>query len=106
MAKDQNVNVKSQSRLKTPTKKQKKAPYRSPDGRTRDLDIEKKLNEAFSIVFSGAAGLLVKNYLRSISTNRVLPPGTPSETITYYEGSRWMMGIIETRIRDGQEKKP
>lgn len=89
----------------------KKAPrkqdlYVSPDGRPRDKKIEHQLNEAFSIAFRGAVGDTVKNYLRSISTNEVLPPGTDPNTIVYKEGARWLMGIIEMRIKYGEDKKP
>lgn len=91
-----------------PTKKAppKKDLYVSPDGRSRPKKIERQINEAFAIAFRGAVGTTVKHYLRSISTNEVLPPGTDANTIVYKEGARWLMGIIEMRINYGEDKKP
>lgn len=91
---------------KKKTKKQTKRQYVSPDGKGRQEDVERKLNEAFAICFSSVTGQMVRNYLRSVSVNSCLPPGTPMETITYMEGARWLMGIIDSRIKDGEDKKP
>ena len=89
-------------------KQEKKKPrqYISPDGKSRNQKVERELNECFAICFSSHTGKRVRDYLRSISVNSVLPPGTPPETITYMEGARWLMGVIDTRIKDGEEKKP
>ncbi len=57
-------------------------------------------------VFRSVAGEKVLDYLRSITTNRVIGPGQPENTYSYAEGSRWLMGVISTRIKDGEEKKP
>lgn len=89
----------------------KKQPRKRPrqynvDGITRPPKIEKQLNEAFAIAFRGANGKLVLDYLKSITTNRVIGPGEPENTYAYAEGSRWLMGVISTRISDGEEKKP
>lgn len=84
----------------------KKEQYVSPDGKARAPATERQINEAFAVSFRGASGAFVRNYLRSITTNKVMPPGTPPDTINYFEGARWLMGIIDTRIKDGEEKKP
>ena len=84
----------------------KKEQYVSPDGKTRPPKVEHNLNECFAITFRDAAGQAVIDYLKSVSTNRVMPPGTPPDTINYHEGARWLMGIIDTRIKHGEEKKP
>lgn len=87
--------------------RQKPKQYISPDGRSREQLVERRLNEAFAIVFkTGGAQDSVLTYLRSITTNRVLGPGTDPNVINYHEGSRWLMGIIDTRIKDGEDKKP
>lgn len=80
--------------------------YISPDGKARPPGIERQLNEAFAVTFNCAAGQMVLDYLKSISLNRVLPPGTPPDTITYHEGARWLAGVIDTRIQHGEGKKP
>jgi len=67
---------------------------------------EHNINEAFAIVFRGPAAERVIAYLKSVSTNKVCGPGTHPDTINYFEGARWLMGIIDTRIKHGEEKKP
>ena len=88
---------------KTPVKRKQ---YISPDGASRPPLTEHNLNECFAIIFRGAAGQSVRDYLRSITTNTVMSPGTDPNVITYHEGARWLMGIIDTRIKHGEEKKP
>jgi hypothetical protein len=97
------------ARKKRPTKKKtprKRDQYISPDGLSRPPKIEHNLNECFAIIFRGAAGETVLNYLKSITTNRVLEPGLPENTYSYSEGARWLMGVIDTRKKHGEEKKP
>jgi len=90
--------------VKTTAEKPKQ--YIAPDGKKRPPKAEHQLNEAFAIVFSGAVGDTVRNYLKSITTNQVMPPGTDRNLIQYHEGARWLMGVIDTRIKDGEDKKP
>jgi len=91
-----------------PPKKEKRktAQYVGPDGRKRTKKVEHNLNESFAITFKSPAGQDVLNYLKSITTNRVLEPGLPENTYSYQEGARWLMGIISTRVKDGEDKKP
>lgn len=91
---------------KKPKQKTKQTIYISPDGKNRPTKVEHNLNECFAIVFRGAAGQKVRDYLKSITTNQVMPPGSDRNLIQYHEGSRWLMGIIDTRIKDGEDKKP
>ena len=86
--------------------RQKPTQYVGPDGLKRPAKFERKLNEAFAIVFNNAAGQEVLNHLKSVTTGRVLPPGLPPESYPYQEGARWLMGIISTRIKDGEDNKP
>ena len=90
-----------------PKKKVKTKPtqYVGPDGLKRPPKFEKNLNESFAIVFKSAAGQDVLNYLKSVMTGRVLPPGLDANAYIYQEGARWLTGIISTRIKDGEEKK-
>ena len=91
-----------------PPKKDKRKPtqYVGPDGLKRPPKFEAHLNEAFAIVFNSAAGKEVLDYLKSVTTNRVIPPGMEPQAYVYQEGARWLMGIISTRIQDGEDKKP
>ena len=88
------------------TTRRKPTQYVGPDGLKRPPKFERNLNEAFALIFNSAAGKEVLDYLKSVSTNRVLPPGLPPESYPYQEGARWLMGIISTRIQDGEDKKP
>jgi len=89
---------------KTPRSRAKQ--YVGPDGMRRPPKVEREINECFSIIFASAAGQKALNYLKSVTTNRVLEPGLPENTYSYQEGARWLMGVISTRIKDGEEKKP
>lgn len=96
---------------KTPRPQKKSKPakarqYVGPDGLQRPPAIEREINECFAIVFSGAAGQKALDYLKSVTINRVIGPGEPENTYSYQEGARWLMGVISTRIRDGEDKKP
>ena len=86
--------------------KQRAKQYVGPDGLRRPPNVEHELNECFAIIFSSAAGKKALDYLRSITVNRVIGPGQPENTYSYQEGARWLMGVISTRIKDGEEKKP
>jgi len=96
---------KEQRPEKKPPRKRKKQ-YIGPDGKRRPPKVEHNLNECFAIIFRGAAGQKALDYLKSITTNRVLEPGLPENTYSYQEGARWLMGVISTRIKDGEDKKP
>lgn len=96
------------SKPNRPTKKKKtrKQQYVSPDGLSRAPETERRLNEAFAIAFRGEVGKTVINYLRSISVFRAHEPGTDPNVVNQMEGARWLEGVIETRIKHGEEKKP
>ncbi len=92
-----------------PPKKEKRTKakqYIGPDGLRRTPKVEHDLNEKFAIIFASAAGKDVLNYLKTVTTGRVLPPGLDANAYPYQEGARWLMGIIATRIKDGEDKKP
>jgi hypothetical protein len=90
---------------KIPTSKQKQSQY-VVDGIRRPPAVERQINEAFAIAFRGEVGRKVLNYLRSISVNRAHEPGTDPNVIVQLEGARWMMGVIEQRLKNGEDKKP
>ncbi len=92
-----------------PPKKDKRksaTQYVGPDGLKRPAKFDYELNEKFAIIFASAAGKGVLDYLKSVTTGRVLPPGLDANAYPYHEGARWLMGIISTRIKDGEDKKP
>ncbi len=92
-----------------PPKKEKKTKpvqYFGPDGLARPPKAERDINECFALTFRGAVGKKTLDYLKSITINRVIGPGEPENTYSYQEGARWLMGVISTRIKDGEDKKP
>jgi len=103
---DENEVEIGKSRRPNKDTKQKKDQYIGPDGVGRLPAAERKLNEVFAITFRDQCGKDALDYLKSITTNRVLPPGLPPESYVYQEGARWLMGVISTRIKDGEDKKP
>ena len=98
------IGKESRPSKKVPRSKPKQ--YIGPDGLRRLPQVEHDLNECFAITFRGAAGKKVVDYLKSVTINRVIGPGEPENTYSYQEGARWLMGVISTRIKDGEEKKP
>ena len=76
------------------------------DGVRRPPAVERQINECFAIAFRGEVGQRTIAYLRSISVNRAHEPGTDPDVIVQMEGARWLMGVIEQRIKDGEDKKP
>ncbi len=92
-----------------PPKKDKRAKptqYVGPDGLKRPPKIEHHINECFAITFRDQCGKEVIDYLKSVTTGRVIPPGLDDNAYVYQEGARWLMGIIATRIKDGEDKRP
>lgn len=83
---------------------------RGIDGISRGQHVEDDLNEAVYNVFSTPAGEHVLNYLRSITLNRVGPPGETEGELREREGQRrlvaWLMARRETHelaMRKGTE---
>lgn len=101
---DDGIGKSKRPSKKAPRTKAKQ--YIGPDGLRRPPKIEREINECFAVVFSSAAGKKALDYLKSITTNRVIGPGEPENTYAYHEGARWLMGVISTRIKEGEEKKP
>jgi len=99
-------NIGRDIRPKKKAPRKRKPQYVGPDGLARPPKIEHNINECFAVVFRGPAADTVLDYLKSITTNRVLEPGLPENTYSYQEGARWLMGVISTRIKDGEDKKP
>lgn len=103
MSEEDVTQRKARPKKKTPKKRDQ---YVAPDGMSRQPKVEHNLNECFAIIFRGAAGDTVRQYLKSITVNQVMEPGSSPDLITYHEGARWLMGVIDTRIKHGEEKKP
>jgi len=76
-----------------------------PDGRERPPDIERRVNEAFTEVFKGAAGKYVMDYLKGITLNSVAGPEQSDAALRHLEGGRFIVGLIQTRIEIGIKQR-
>lgn len=71
------------------------------DGRERLISQEARINEWFAHTFRGAASEHVMDYLKSITINAVAGPEQSDSALRHLEGSRFLVGIIDTRIKLG-----
>lgn len=78
---------------------------RGPDGLVRQSRTEHRLNGLVHGVLSSPQGADLMAYLKSITVLRTHPPGTvTTEELLMHEGARWLVGIIDERIRLGAEQ--
>jgi hypothetical protein len=70
-----------------------------PDGVSRLPEIERKLNMLFLATFTTPAGAEALKHLRKITIEAVCGPDVPDATLRHLEGRRFLVGIIEQRIR-------
>jgi len=70
-----------------------------PDGVARLPEIERKLNMLMLATFTTPAGAEVLKHLRKITIEAVCGPDVPDMTLRHLEGRRFLVGIIEQRIR-------
>ena len=80
--------------------------YRPPDGIKRPAVEEHRLNEALALCFSGEAGAAALAYLRAVTIESVGGPGIRPDHLMHLEGQRFIVGLIEQRIRYGKDKQP
>lgn len=80
--------------------------YHSPDGRKRSVEDEHRLNEACAITFATDAGQFVLDYLKHITIHAVAGPGVDPGHLMHLEGQRFVVGIIEARVKHGQNQEP
>jgi hypothetical protein len=73
------------------------------DGIQRSDEAENRINEALALCFSGANGEFALKYLRSISIERVMGPNFDPNSLAHIEGQRFLVGIIEQRIKRAKE---
>lgn len=73
------------------------------DGIQRSDEAEDRINEALALCFSGANGEFALKYLRSISIERVMGPNFDPNSLAHIEGQRFIVGIIEQRIKRAKE---
>jgi len=84
-------------------KNKKPIPAKSIDGYVRSEQEERNLNKSFAGLFKGDAGDLVLDYIKSITTEAVAGPNIDSNQLFHLEGMRFLAGIIQTRIKKGEQ---
>lgn len=84
-------------------KTKKPIPAKSIDGYVRSEDQERTLNKTFAGVFKGDDGKIILDYIKSITTEAVAGPNIDSNQLFHLEGMRFLAGIIQTRIKKGEQ---
>jgi hypothetical protein len=84
-------------------KTKKPIPAKSIDGYVRSEQEERNLNKSFAGLFKGDDGKLVLDYIKSITTEAVAGPNIDSNQLFHLEGMRFLAGIIQTRIKKGEQ---
>ena len=74
------------------------------DGETRSIETEMKLNRIAAQIFTTGGGKELLNYLESITLRRLVPASADAGALYYYEGARWIVGVIKARITAGQKE--
>lgn len=75
---------------------------RSPacDGIVRSSEEDARIDSLVAAAFSTPSGREVLQYLRDITINMVGGPSISDAELRHREGSRYIVGIIEQRMRD------
>ena len=60
------------------------------------------LNDLLTTTFGTPHGIETLKYLKSITTERVAGPEIKADALFHLEGQRFLVGVIETRIRQHQ----
>lgn len=84
-------------------KTKKPIPAKSIDGYVRTDEEERNLNKTFAGVFKGEDGKKVLEYIKSITTEAVAGPNIESNQLFHLEGMRFLAGVIQTRIKKGEQ---
>jgi len=73
------------------------------DGVSRSQQEDDELNQTIAALFKSRAGKRVLDYLRSITIEFVAGPNISDAELRHREGMRYLVGIIEERMRMGQK---
>ncbi len=79
--------------------------YLSLDGYQRNFEDDKKISINIAALFKDELGKDVLKYLRSITIEAVNGAAVSDAELRHMEGQRYIVGLIESRIRHGQKVK-
>jgi hypothetical protein len=74
------------------------------DTETRSLEAEMKLNRLAAQLFTTGGGREFLDYLQSITMHRLVSARADAGTLYYYEGARWIVGVVKARVAAGQKE--
>lgn len=74
-----------------------------PDGIIRQAEQEDELDRWAAATFRDEVAKRFLNYLKSITMNNVLGPGSDDRELRHIEGMRNLYAIIERRIENGRK---
>lgn len=75
------------------------------DGFRRDKSEDTRISLDIASLFSTDAGQSVMKYLRSITIEQVNGAGVSDSELRHMEGQRYIVGLIESRMRQGHKSK-
>jgi len=79
--------------------------YLGVDGFHRKQSEDAKISLEVASLFSTEVGKSVLKYLRSITIESVHGAGVGNDELRHAEGQRYIVGLIETRIRHAHKVK-
>ena len=79
--------------------------YLSLDGYQRSQKDDEKISLNIATLFSSELGKDVLKYLRSVTIEAVNGAAVSDAELRHMEGQRYIVGLIESRIRHGQKVK-
>jgi hypothetical protein len=79
--------------------------YLSLDGYKRSRPDDEKISINIAALFKDELGKDVLKYLRSITIEAVNGAAVSDAELRHMEGQRYIVGLIESRIRHGQKVK-
>lgn len=75
------------------------------DGFPRPKSEDEKISQNVTALFRTPTGQQVLKYLRSITIEAVTGGGASDAELRHLEGQRFLVGLIERRIRHGEKVK-
>lgn len=75
------------------------------DGFARGDEDDKRVSLDIAALFASPTGGSVLKYLRSITIEAVNGPNVTDAELRHMEGQRYLVGLLERRIKHGQKVK-
>ena len=75
------------------------------DGFARGDEEDKRVSLDIAALFASPTGTSVLKYLRSITIEAVNGPNVTDAELRHMEGQRYLVGLLERRIKHGQKVK-